>query len=174
MVRPRRAANNHSVYMNRAGPPDNMGTDDVRIETHFRAPVSPWSAPARGPPRPRHDGDLAADVTLGDAQRKLADIGQWLPVDGPAEASLGGLVDVNSTGPLRLGYGAGETCCWAASSPTRRGELITAGGRTVKNVAGYDLTKFMVGQGHVREARDADNPHLPAARRSGAGDTGRT
>jgi len=117
------------------------------LETHFRAPREPLVGPGAVDLHARDmTATFAADVTLGDAQRKLADIGQWLPVDGPAEASLGGLVDVNSTGPLRLGYGAWRDLLLGCQFTNGRGELITAGGRTVKNVAGYDLTKFMVGQ----------------------------
>jgi hypothetical protein len=89
---------------------------------------------------------FGAAVTLREAQRRLAEVGQWLPVDGPADEPLGKLVDLNSTGPLRLGYGAWRDLLLGVQFTNGRGELITAGGRTVKNVAGYDLTKFMVGQ----------------------------
>lgn len=89
---------------------------------------------------------FAADVTLAEAQRRLGDVGQWLPVDGPTETTLGSLVDQNSTGPLRLGYGAWRDLLLGVQFTNGRGDLITAGGRTVKNVAGYDLTKFMVAQ----------------------------
>ena len=66
--------------------------------------------------------------------------------DGATKA-LGRLVEHNSSGPLRLGYGAWRDLLLGCQFHNGRGELITAGGRTVKNVAGYDLTKFMVGQG---------------------------
>jgi FAD/FMN-containing dehydrogenase len=92
---------------------------------------------------------FSADVTLAEAQRKLAELGQWLPVDGDATWTLGRLVESNSSGPLRLGYGAWRDLLLGCQFLNGRGELITAGGRTVKNVAGYDLTKFMVGQGGV-------------------------
>jgi glycolate oxidase FAD binding subunit len=89
---------------------------------------------------------ISADVPLRDVQARLAEHGQWLPIDGDAERSVGQLVETNSTGPLRLGYGAWRDLMLGAQFLNGRGELITAGGRTVKNVAGYDLTKFMVGQ----------------------------
>jgi FAD/FMN-containing dehydrogenase len=76
----------------------------------------------------------------------LAGASQWLPIDGDPELPIGQLVETNSTGPLRLGYGAWRDLLLGAQFRNGRGELITAGGRTVKNVAGYDLTKFMVGQ----------------------------
>src|SRR6478735_6813685 len=89
---------------------------------------------------------FSADCTLRLAQEKLGEIGQWLPVDGDPDATLGSLVERNSSGPLRLGFGAWRDLLLGAQFTNGRGELISAGGRTVKNVAGYDLTKFMVGQ----------------------------
>jgi FAD/FMN-containing dehydrogenase len=97
-----------------------------------------------------HERDMtatfSADLTLRQAQDRLAAVSQWLPIDGDPDATLGQLVDTNSTGPLRLGYGAWRDLLLGAQFRNGRGELISAGGRTVKNVAGYDLTKFMVGQ----------------------------
>src|SRR5688500_13798730 len=89
---------------------------------------------------------FGADVTLGTAQIALAQSGQWLPIDGGEDVAVGELVSSNSTGPLRLGYGAWRDLLLGAQFRNGRGELITAGGQTMKNVAGYDLTKFMVGQ----------------------------
>src|SRR3954470_16030681 len=97
-----------------------------------------------------HVADLTAtfavEVTLNVAQEKLAAAGQWLPIDGPGGETLGSLVERNSTGPLRLGFGGWRDLLLGAQFTNGAGELITAGGRAVKNVAGYDLTKFMVGQ----------------------------
>jgi FAD/FMN-containing dehydrogenase len=88
---------------------------------------------------------FSADCTLRLAQEKLGEIGQWLPVDGDPDATLGSLVERNSSGPLRLGYGGWRDLLLGAQFTNGRGELISAGGMTVKNVAGYDLTKFIVG-----------------------------
>jgi FAD/FMN-containing dehydrogenase len=97
-----------------------------------------------------HVADLsatyAANVTLAAAQAKLRENGQWLPIDGDPEEFVGSLVERNSTGPMRLGFGGWRDLLLGAQFVNGTGELITAGGRTVKNVAGYDLTKFMVGQ----------------------------
>jgi FAD/FMN-containing dehydrogenase len=72
----------------------------------------------------------------------------WLAVDcgGRPKATIGELVEQNSTGPLRLGFGGWRDLLLGCQYHNGRGELITVGGRTVKNVAGYDLTKFMIGQ----------------------------
>jgi FAD/FMN-containing dehydrogenase len=89
---------------------------------------------------------VSADVTLDTLSRKLEEFGQWLPIDGAVESTIGELVEKNSTGPLRLGYGAWRDLLLGCQFRNGLGELISAGGRTVKNVAGYDLTKFTVGQ----------------------------
>jgi hypothetical protein len=89
---------------------------------------------------------ISADVTLSAAQAKLAEFNQWLPIDGDMQSALGEFVENNSSGPLRLGYGGWRDLLLGVQFLNGRGELITAGGRTVKNVAGYDLSKFMVGQ----------------------------
>jgi len=97
-----------------------------------------------------HVGDLTATISaqlpLAQVQEKLRQSNQWLPIDGDPQSPVGQLVERNSTGPLRLGYGAWRDLLLGVQFTNGRGELITAGGRTVKNVAGYDLTKFMVGQ----------------------------
>jgi FAD/FMN-containing dehydrogenase len=92
---------------------------------------------------------FAADVTLKQAQATLGQRDQWLPIDGDEELTLGQLVEQNSTGPLRLGYGAWRDLLLGVQFHDGAGKLITAGGQTMKNVAGYDLTKFMVGQGGI-------------------------
>jgi glycolate oxidase FAD binding subunit len=115
--------------------------------SEFRADHQPLVAPGA---IDHHVGDMtasvAADVPLRVVQETIASAGQWLPIDGDPEWSVGELVESNSTGPLRLGYGAWRDLLLGAQFRNGSGELITAGGRTVKNVAGYDLTKFMVGQ----------------------------
>jgi FAD/FMN-containing dehydrogenase len=89
---------------------------------------------------------FAADVALAEAQAKLAKIGQWLPVDGHPDLPLGRLVEGDSSSPLRLGYGAWRDLLLGVQFTNGSDQLISAGGITMKNVAGYDLTKFMVGQ----------------------------
>jgi glycolate oxidase FAD binding subunit len=115
--------------------------------SEFRTDHQPLVAPGA---IDHHAGDMtatiAADVTLRELQAAVAAKEQWLPIDGDPATSVGELVESNSTGPLRLGYGAWRDLLLGAQFRNGRGELITAGGRTVKNVAGYDLTKFMVGQ----------------------------
>jgi FAD/FMN-containing dehydrogenase len=115
--------------------------------TEFRPDRAPLVAPGGVDLHPRDmTATFSTDVTLADAQGQLAAIDQWIPIDGDPSRTLGRLVERNSTGPLRLGYGAWRDLLLGCQFVNGRGELVTAGGRTVKNVAGYDLTKFMVGQ----------------------------
>jgi hypothetical protein len=92
---------------------------------------------------------IAADLTLQSVQTTLAAHNQWLPIDGDPSLPIGQLVEENSTGPLRLGYGAWRDLLLGCQFKTGDGRLITAGGRTMKNVAGYDLVKVMVGQRRI-------------------------
>jgi hypothetical protein len=90
---------------------------------------------------------VAADVPLDRLQAKLAEADQWLPVDcARPTQTVGELVERYPSGPLRLGYGAWRDLLLGCQFTNGNGELITVGGRVMKNVAGYDLTKFMVGQ----------------------------
>lgn len=115
--------------------------------TEPRPPHQPLLPPGAIEPLHRDMTVIAsADATLGAVQERLREFEQWLPIDGDPGQSLGQLVANNSTGPLRLGYGAWRDLLLGAQFLNGNDELITAGGRTVKNVAGYDLTKFMVGQ----------------------------
>ncbi|MGD0464899.1 MAG: hypothetical protein ABSB74_20635 [Tepidisphaeraceae bacterium] len=89
---------------------------------------------------------VAADMPLEAVQAHLAQFDQWIPIDGDARLGVGRLVETNSTGPLRLGYGAWRDLLLGCQFKIAGGQLITVGGRTMKNVAGYDLVKLMVGQ----------------------------
>ena len=89
---------------------------------------------------------VAGDVRLVDLQKKLAESNQWLAIDGDENRTIAELVECNSTGPLRLGFGGWRDILLGCQFTNHAHELITAGGRAVKNVAGYDLTKLMVGQ----------------------------
>lgn len=90
---------------------------------------------------------LQAGVTLAALQAVLAKEGQRLPVDVPnAERStLGGAMAVNASGPRRLGCGTLRDSVIGISFVTDEGVEVKAGGRVVKNVAGYDLMKLHIG-----------------------------
>ncbi|MCI0705130.1 MAG: FAD-binding oxidoreductase, partial [Planctomycetia bacterium] len=88
-----------------------------------------------------------AGITIAALQAELAKEGQWLPVDValPTQATLGGAVAVNASGPRRYGYGTLRDYVIGISFVTDDGAEVKAGGRVVKNVAGYDLMKLQIG-----------------------------
>jgi glycolate oxidase FAD binding subunit len=96
-------------------------------------------------------GDLTISaepgMKLGDFLHFVGRHGLWLPLDpaGGARASLGGIVATNSTGPLRLSYGAPRDMVLGMKIATSEGKVIKTGGRVVKNVAGYDMAKLLIG-----------------------------
>jgi glycolate oxidase FAD binding subunit len=95
--------------------------------------------------------DLTATVEAGarlaDVNRALARHGQWIPLDGPFgdRATIGGIVAMNDSGPVRHRYGTPRDQILGITVATVDGSLASAGGRVVKNVSGYDLGKLMAG-----------------------------
>lgn len=91
---------------------------------------------------------VAADVTLAQLNERLGQltpVPQWLPIDGDPDRTIGELAAEDSTGPLRLTYGGWRDRVTGVQFTDGRGNLVTAGGLAVKNVAGYDLCRFLVG-----------------------------
>ncbi len=95
--------------------------------------------------------DLVATVQAGapmDAvRRRLAEQGMWLALDPPGrvERSIGSVVATGTAGPLRHAFGPVRDHVLGCTAVTGDGRTVRAGGRVVKNVAGYDLTKLQVG-----------------------------
>jgi len=89
---------------------------------------------------------VKAGTTLRELARHLIEHRQWLPLDGaPGTITIGEAIAHNVYGPLRAGFGALRDLLLGLKFMNEQGEEIIVGGRTVKNVAGYDVTKFMVG-----------------------------
>jgi glycolate oxidase FAD binding subunit len=96
-------------------------------------------------------GDMTVTVEAGmrfaDLQILLAKHRQWLPLDPTyaAQATLGGILATRDAGSLRHRYGSLRDLCLGLSFVRSDGQLAKAGGRVVKNVAGYDLMKLFSG-----------------------------
>jgi glycolate oxidase FAD binding subunit len=90
---------------------------------------------------------VEAGVRMTDLAATLAGEHQQLPIDTPraAEATLGGVVATNWSGPRRLGYGTMRDYVIGISAVDGRGVTFKGGGRVVKNVAGYDFCKLLTG-----------------------------
>src|SRR5256884_3911781 len=95
--------------------------------------------------------DLSATAEAGIGcdllRQQLADHGTWLALDPPGLAgrTLGSVVATATAGPLRHGFGAVRDHILGVTFVTGDGRLVQSGGRVVKNVAGYDLTKLEAG-----------------------------
>lgn len=96
-------------------------------------------------------GDLVGTAAAGlpwDALRQaLADRGAWLALDPPGAAgrTLGSVLATGTAGSLRSGFGSVRDHVLGLTLVTGDGRIIRPGGRVVKNVAGFDLTKLAVG-----------------------------
>lgn len=90
---------------------------------------------------------VAAGTRFADLRSALAQAGQFLPLDPPhAEAAtIGGIVAANSTGFWRARYGGVRDLLIGTTTVLGDGTVARSGGRVVKNVAGYDLNKLLVG-----------------------------
>lgn len=95
-------------------------------------------------------GDLVvvaeAGVRLAALQEQLGTAGQWLALDPPEPgATLGGILSANASGPRRLRYGTVRDLLIGVTVVLADGTVAHAGGKVVKNVAGYDLGKLYTG-----------------------------
>jgi glycolate oxidase FAD binding subunit len=90
---------------------------------------------------------VEAGVRMADLAQTLATEGQHLPIDVPraADATIGGVVATNWSGPRRLGYGTIRDYVIGIHAVDGRGVAFKGGGRVVKNVAGYDFCKLLTG-----------------------------
>ncbi len=96
-------------------------------------------------------GDLTVTVEAGmkfaTLQSILAAAGQFLPLDPayPDRATIGGIIATADTGSLRHRYGGVRDLLLGISFVRADGKIAKAGGRVVKNVAGYDMMKLFTG-----------------------------
>jgi glycolate oxidase FAD binding subunit len=142
----------------------------LRVCAELRAAVVPWGGgtcvEVGNPPRAADvvllterlsrvidydDANLTVTVeagaTLGALSAVLAERGQWLPLEPPrAEAAtVGGAAATNLSGPRRMAFGAARDLAIGVRAALTDGSVIKWGGKTVKNVAGYDMAKLFVG-----------------------------
>jgi len=93
--------------------------------------------------------EVSAGRTLDQINEFLAsqEKGFFLPLDPPwsSRATIGGAYAANSSGPMRLRYGTLRDLVLGVRGIDSRGREVAFGGKTVKNVSGYDLTKFLIG-----------------------------
>jgi glycolate oxidase FAD binding subunit len=96
-------------------------------------------------------GDLTITIEAGMKfsilQEILATAGQFLPLDPayPTRSTIGGIIATADTGSLRHRYGGVRDLLLGISFVRADGKIAKAGGRVVKNVAGYDMMKLFTG-----------------------------
>ncbi len=90
---------------------------------------------------------VEAGVTLARIQAVAGQHGQRLALDPPLadRKTIGGIVAANAFGPLRTRYGSARDLIIGISIIRADGVIARGGGKVVKNVAGFDLPKLMVG-----------------------------
>ena len=97
-----------------------------------------------------HDpGDLTctveSGVRLSELRAALAASGQRLSLDPPGDPTIGALLARNLSGPLRYRFGAPRDLVLGVTLVLADGTIASAGGKVVKNVAGYDLARLVCG-----------------------------
>ena len=96
-------------------------------------------------------GDMTMTVRAGTTMKEIADYltkhNQMLPNDSmwPDHATIGGVIAANDSGPKRLRYGSVRDFLIGLRVIYTDGRIQRTGGKTVKNVAGYDMNKLFVG-----------------------------
>ena len=90
---------------------------------------------------------VEAGISFADIERRLAADGLMLPLDPPwtGQVTAGGLVAANLSGPRRRLYGTARDLVIGMRFATLDGELVDTGGMVVKNVAGLDMAKMLIG-----------------------------
>jgi glycolate oxidase FAD binding subunit len=91
---------------------------------------------------------VGAGMPLARLQAALATSNQWLALDPPSAdegATVGGLFAADDAGPRRQRYGSLRDLVIGVTVVLADGTVARAGGRVVKNVAGYDLMRLLCG-----------------------------
>jgi glycolate oxidase FAD binding subunit len=91
---------------------------------------------------------VRAGTRLADLEAALAESGQCLAFEPPHFAqgsTVGGMVAAGLAGPARASVGPVRDYVLGLTMVNGRGELLTFGGTVMKNVAGYDVSRLMVG-----------------------------
>jgi glycolate oxidase FAD binding subunit len=96
-------------------------------------------------------GDLTVTVragtSLSEIERVTREHDQWLPLDpyGSRDGTIGATIATASAGPLSSSFGLPRDLVLGLEFVNGRGEVVRGGGKVVKNVAGFDLSRLMTG-----------------------------
>lgn len=138
------AAADHSIVLRGAGSKDAMGGPAPAADVDLR--LDRLSGVLQYEPR-----DLTVSVAAGTPWHELSAIlaaeGQMLALDPPCaeSATVGGVVASNCSGPRRRLFGSARDMVIGLTMATLDGRLVQSGGMVVKNVAGLDTQKALIG-----------------------------
>lgn len=96
-------------------------------------------------------GDLTltarAGTTLSEIAKTTREHDQWLPLDpyGSPDGTIGATLATASAGPLSSSFGLPRDLVLGVEFVNGRGEVVRGGGKVVKNVAGFDLSRLITG-----------------------------
>jgi glycolate oxidase FAD binding subunit len=96
-------------------------------------------------------GDLTLSVRAGTSLEEIQHVArekdQWLPLDpyGSDTGTIGATIATASAGPLAPTFGLPRDLVLGLEFVSGKGDVIRAGGKVVKNVAGFDLTRLLTG-----------------------------
>lgn len=153
------AAAQRSIALRGAGSKDAMGGPVPAADVDLR--LDKLSGVLQYEPR-----DLTVSVAAGTPWHELRAIlaaeGQMLPLDPPcaATATVGGVVAANCSGPRRRQFGTARDMVIGMTLATLEGQVVQAGGMVVKNVAGLDTQKALIGSFGTLAAMAAVNFRL--------------
>src|SRR5581483_1665562 len=90
---------------------------------------------------------VEAGMRFGELQAVLAERGQMIALDPPfcTQATVGGVIAANSSGSMRQAFGTARDLVIGMSFAMLDGKIVKTGGMVVKNVAGLDMGKLMIG-----------------------------
>jgi glycolate oxidase FAD binding subunit len=90
---------------------------------------------------------VAASTSLSEIEAATRERKQWLPLDpyGSRDGTIGATIATASAGPLSSNFGLPRDLVLGLEFVNGRGEIVRAGGKVVKNVAGFDLTRLLTG-----------------------------
>ena len=88
-----------------------------------------------------------AGTTIAELTGAVKENGQWLPLDpwGGDDGTLGATLSTATAGPHAISMGLPRDIVLGMEFVAGNGDVVRSGGRVVKNVAGFDLTRLMVG-----------------------------
>lgn len=139
-------ANEHQIPVYPRGQATSLSGGPLPVEGGIVLDLSKWTDKLEVDPE-----DMVAVVSPGVLTSAINDaaleFGFIYPPDPSSShvSTIGGNLAENSGGPRGLKYGVTKDYVLGLEVVTPEGEIIRTGGRTVKNVTGYDLTKLIVG-----------------------------